>query len=149
MEHNLCAADELQQLQVPGHHLRRIFEQFSCLCGGAFDTSLNRCGSLVGVVLQPEWTSLQRDVQGYINLPVPWVGHLPDRGQLLVATSANANADACLDGYSTRHKNIYAAAIYKHADGHAYADSYRYTAAIRLNHQTHTANTEPRITAGF
>ena len=133
MEHNLCAADELQQLQVPGHHLRRIFEQFSCLCGGTFDRSLNRFGSLVGVVLQPEWTTLRWNVQGYINLPVPGLGHLPDRGQLLGGTSTNAYADTCMDGYSTSHKNIYAAAIYKHADGHAYADSYRYTAAIRLN----------------
>lgn len=133
MEHNLCAADELQQLQVPRHHLRRIFEQFSCLCGGAFDRSHNRCGSLVGVVLQPEWTTLRWNVQGYINLLVPGLGHLPDRGKLLGGTSANAHADACLDGYSTSHKNIYAAALYKHADGHAYANSYRYTTAIRLN----------------
>ncbi len=133
MEHNLCTADELQQFQVPGHHLRRIFIRFSCLGGGAFDTSLNWCGSLVGGVLQPEWTALQRNVQGYINLPVPWVGHLSDRGQLLGATSANAYADACLDGDSNTHTNLYTAAIHEYADDHTHADSYRYTAAIRLN----------------
>jgi hypothetical protein len=81
---------------------------------------------------------LRWNVQGYINLLVPGLGHLPDRGKLLGGTSANAHADACLDGYSTSHKNIYAAALYKHADGHAYANSYRYTTAIRLNIK-HTA----------
>ena len=58
---------------------------------------------------------------------------MPDRGQLLGGTSANAHADACLDGYATGHKNIYAAAIYKYADGHAYADCHRYAATLRLN----------------
>jgi len=149
MEHNLCAADELQQFQVPGNILRRIFVQLSSLCGGAIDISLDRCGSLVGGVLQPEWAALQRDVSRYINLLIPGMGHLPGCRQLLGGASANAYADACLDGYSNSHCNLHAAAIYKHADGHAYANSYRYTAAIRLNHQTHTANTEPRVPAGF
>ena len=58
---------------------------------------------------------------------------MPDRGQLLGGTSTNAYAHTCMDGYSNSHTNIYAAAIYKHADDHAYADSYKYTAAFWLN----------------
>jgi len=103
----------------------------------------------VGGVLQSEWTALQRNVQRYINLPVPGLGDLPDRGQLLGGTSADTNADACLDGYSNTHTNLYAAAIYEHAYGHAYADSYGYTTPIRLNSKYSMLFTEPRITAGF
>ncbi len=132
MEYDLCAADELRQFQVPGHILRWIFVRLACVSGGAIDISLNRCGSMVGGVLRPEWAAFQRDVSRYINLPVPRVGHLPGCRQLLGGPSANANADAYLDGYSSSHTNIYAAAIYKYADGHAYADNYGYTTRFRL-----------------
>ena len=57
---------------------------------------------------------------------------MPDRGQLLGGASANAYADACLDGYSNTHSNLYTAAIYKYADDHAHADNYGYTTRFRL-----------------
>jgi len=64
------------------------------------------------------------------------MGHLPGGRQLLGGATANANADTYLDGYSNAHKNIYAAAIYKHADGDAHPDSDEYTTRFRLGERT-------------